>query len=202
MFPGMYMHGKAPTDKKATPYQSVNKASSIARASKRGCRTVWREGWEQWIYISQQDSGKKKRGRGVWGNPLEPNKARRDFQPHGGRPRSGSETNGIQTVSHDWDVGSRNYSTTARPLVQRGKDSSIRSCGWGWREGGSMERWGSRQGSMPKEGRKDGWIGGGPALLKACRGREECCKIWPRINVIMRREWQKVDAVKEKKRLL
>lgn len=34
-------------------------------------------------------------GRGIWGNPLELHKARRDFPLHGSGPHSGGETNGI-----------------------------------------------------------------------------------------------------------
>lgn len=96
------MRGKAPADEKATPNQSVNKACSAARASKEGA-IQWggRGESNEFIFLSRTQGEKKEGGRGVWGNPLERNKARRDFQPHGGGPRSGSETNGIQTVSHD-----------------------------------------------------------------------------------------------------
>lgn len=40
-------------------------------------------------------------GREVWENPHELNKIHRDFQSHESRPRSGSKTNGIQSVSHE-----------------------------------------------------------------------------------------------------
>lgn len=63
------MLGKAPTDEKATPNQSVNKASSVARASKDGAIQWGGRGESNEFIFLSRTQGKKKGREGGMGKP-------------------------------------------------------------------------------------------------------------------------------------